>query len=184
HPPNSYSSTRLAYDESIANHGPDDFYTLKKAVEHHFDDFTLQQLLSYLRLSGWDSKIFLDSYPALQLKLASVPDNLRAELYDATRQLWATHYPIGEQRNLAGYLGSLLYEIEYYPKALEYFHHALDQVGPDPAMLTKMALCHYHLRQLKPALKRLNQALDLDPTHEQARTLRTKIQTKLKRRKS
>lgn len=184
HPLNGYGSTRLAYDEAIANHGPDDFYTLKKAVETHFEDFTLRQLLAYLRLSGWDSKIFLDSYSALQSKLDSVSDDLRAELYDAARQLSSTHYPIGETRNLAFHLGSLLYDIGYHSKALAYFQQALDQLGPTPDLHLRIALCHYRLRQLKPALKWINQALELEPTHTRARALRAKIQKKIRRAKS
>lgn len=57
-PPTHYAETRHAYQDAIVYHSPDDFFSLKKALDPHCDRLTLQQAIAYIRLSGWDAKIF------------------------------------------------------------------------------------------------------------------------------
>jgi tetratricopeptide (TPR) repeat protein len=182
--PDGYTETRQAYLEAIEQRGPDDFYTLKKGIEEHYEDLSLQQLTALLRLSGWDSKTFLDAFPALLNHVESAPESLRQELYRAIQHVWDNYYHIGEERDIAFYMAMLLYGMKYYLEALMYFDHSLRLYDPDPSTLYNMAVCHYSLRQLEPAIECVNQTLELDPAFDAAKTMRIKIQSELAGRTS
>jgi tetratricopeptide (TPR) repeat protein len=177
--PHDYVETRQAFIETIENCGPDDFYTLAKGVAKNYDALTLEQLLSLLRLSGWDAKIFRESFPALLNHVESAPPPLKQELYCALQQVWDNYYHIGEEHDLAFYMAMLLYGMQYYPEALEHFQRSLRLYGPDPSTFYNMAMCHYNLRQLEAALEYINQTLELDSTFEAAKAARIKLRSEI-----
>jgi tetratricopeptide (TPR) repeat protein len=169
--PQDAIETRLAFMEAIEKSGPDDFFSLKKGVEENYETLTLQQLLALLRLSGWDSNIFLSCFPVLLDLVDSASGVWQQELYRAIERVWDDYYPIGEEKDLAFCMGMLLYCMGYYAEALSYFQRSLQLYGPDPNTFYNMAMCHYGLRQLDTALNFVNRVLDLDPTFEAARAI-------------
>lgn len=162
--PHRYPETRQAYQLAMIQRSPADFFTLKKAVELHFQDFTLPQLLAYLRLSGWDYKIFLDSFTALLEKVEGASDSLAADLQVATDQIWENYYHIGEERDLPFALAMLLFGVGDYAKASEFLHHSLQLYGPTAATFANLATCYAALDEPELALRYSQQAVALDPT--------------------
>lgn len=135
-PPGGFRETTMAYTEAIVQGGPDDFFTQKKAVEPHYGALTLEQLLAHLRLSGWDGNIFRGCFPALMARVGerAITEPLRRALYQAVQQIWALHYPIGEEPDLAIYLGLLMYELGYTAEARALFNTVEDsEESPVPA---------------------------------------------------
>ncbi len=72
--------TRMAFDDAIERGGPDDFFDLRLSVQESSDAMSLGQLLSWIRFSGWDARIFENCFPALIKHLPSASGELRAEL--------------------------------------------------------------------------------------------------------
>lgn len=177
--PNGYAETRQAYSEAVELGGPDDFYTLKKGIEKHYEDLSLEQLIAWLRLSGWDSKNFLDAFSALLDKIESASEPLRQELYRAIEQVWDNYYHLGEERDIAFYIAMLLYGMQYYPEALDYFQRSLELYGPDASTCYNMAMCRYSLRQLDAALESIDQTFLLEPSFEAAKAMRIKLQSEI-----
>ncbi|MGK7892023.1 MAG: tetratricopeptide repeat protein, partial [Leptolyngbyaceae cyanobacterium] len=177
-----FDQTQQAYAEYIIHGGPDDFFALKKAIEPHYEAFTVPQLLAYLRRSHWDFNIFLGCFPALMEQLNDAPETLRPDVYQAVQQVWANYFPIQEKRDLAFLLGMVLYGIDYFPEALEYLQKSRDLYGNDPSMLYNMAMCHYRLRQLEPALDFIQQTLAVDPGFESAKVKRIQWEMELRQR--
>ena len=123
--------TRLAFAENIEQLGPDDFFSLKKAIEKHYDTLTLPQILAWLRSSGWEANIFLGCFPTLIEHLDTASEPLQQELYRAIEHIWDTYYPIGEQKDLAFHLAKLLYKMECYQEASLYLQYSLMLYGGD-----------------------------------------------------
>ena len=108
--------TTLAFQQAIS---PDDFFALKTAVEPHLTTFTLPQILSYVRLSGYDADIFLDCLPILLDQLPHVSEAWYADVYETAVQVWQGYFPLGEERDLAGEIGRLLTAMGYESKEWE-----------------------------------------------------------------
>ena len=132
-------------------------------------------------MSGWDANIFLGCFPTLLERVDSLSEAERQDLSEAIQQVWNTYFPIGEELDLAFFMGMLLYGMAYYPEALEYFEHSLQLYGPDTSTVYNMGMCQYNLRNLEAALAYVSQALELDPDFEPAGEMSIKIQAEITR---
>jgi hypothetical protein len=182
-PPGSAVETALAFDDAIERRGPDDFFDLKVGFGHAWDDLTLEHLLGWIRLSGWDAYVLLDAWPALMSHAASAAGVFRLEIYRTAHEVWNHYFPLREARDLAFHLGVLLCEIDCHGDALPFFHESAAVYGPNPATLFNIGLCLYHLGHLEEAREQIDQALDEGPDFEPALELRKEIVAALKKRK-
>lgn len=163
HPAGGYAETRLAYEQAFVSGGPDDFFLLKNQIEQHYGQMSLEQLLAYLRWSGWDATIFLAALPTiLDLLESATPAHLR-DLRRTVELVWQHFFPIGEAADVAYHLAMLLINLGDYAEAEPLLQHSLRLHGPDPGTFYFMALCHYHQDQIEQALARIDQGLALAP---------------------
>ena len=174
--PNNYLETQLAYHEAIEKSSPDDFFTLKKGIEKNYQTLNLNQILAYLRLSYWDANIFWGCFPTLMQQVESASESMQEAVYLAIQQVWDNYYPIGEKRNLAFALGTLLSQMQYYPQALQYFDYSLQLYGADADTLYNMGICHYHLEELEEALEQISLSLELKPEFAAAKRMEIHLQ--------
>lgn len=174
-PPGGAVETRLAFDEAIERTGPDDFFDLKVSFGKAYDDLIPEQLLAWLRLSGWDASVLLDVWPALMKHAGSLPGVLRLEIYRAVYEVWDHYFPLQEARDLAFHLGVLLCEIDCHGDALPFFHESAAVYGPNPATVYNIGLCLFHLGHLEEARKQVDLALEEAPDFEPAAELRDDI---------
>jgi len=178
--PGGYTETLQAYREAIETCGPDDFYALKKAIEHGYDSWTLEQIQAYIRLSGFDAKIALACYPALMNRIEHATEPEKQELHQVIQKVWEVYYPLAEDQDLASHLGVILYEMGYYAEALDYFIRSVELYGPDATVSYNIGLCHYGLGQMEAALEHVNEALALDQDFDDAGAMRIKIEAATK----
>ena len=174
-PPGGTVETRLAFDEAIERQGPDDFFDLKVSFGTAYDDLPLDQLLAWLRISGWDANVLLGAWPTLMKHAAGAPGVHRLEIYRAVYEIWDHYFPLHEAKDLAFHLGVLLCEIECYGDALAFFHESAAVYGPNPATVFNIGLCLFHLGQLDEARQQVDQALAEAPDFEPAVELRKEI---------
>lgn len=172
----NHAETRLAFDDAIEGQGPDDFFTLKKALDPLQNQLTLPQHLARLRQSGYDARVLLGAIGSLKKQAATAPEPLQRELRRALERVWDLYYPLGEAQDLAFEIGVLLYEMGYLPEAIPFFERSLMIHGADAATLTNLGMCHFRLRRFEAALERVDEALALTPEYEGARSLRIRIQ--------
>ena len=173
----SNEAIHSAYEEFIETGGPDDFYALKKAIEKLYHRLDLGQLLSYLRLSGFDSDILLACAPTIHKKLANASPVDRANLTLVLEQVWRAYLPLpgGEGADLAFEIGTLLFKLEHAERALEFFQHSREWWGPDAATAYNTALCLKRLGAVDTARRSVEEALQLQPDFDLASTLRDEL---------
>ncbi len=163
------TAARSAYRQAAETRDPDTFFTLKKAIEPHYQELTLLEALALVRLAHWDADIFQALFSHLLDDLAEPPDVItRAELLLTIDRVWETYYPVGED-DLAFRLASLLYAVGEYRLALDYFGRA--QEGPAGASVDawlNCAVCHQLLGQRDEAIACAGQALILAPGLKEA----------------
>ena len=176
-----FVETRLAYDEAIEKLGPDDFFTLKSGVEAVYHSLTLEQLLAFLRLSGWDYKRFWECLPIFKARLDQITSNQKQQLHEAILNVWESYLPIGEANDLAFDMGTLLLEMDLFPAALEFLQHSVDLYGEAPGTTYNMAVCHYNLGMMDQAAVYCDRALAAAPDFDEARSLRAQCVGSLRR---
>jgi tetratricopeptide (TPR) repeat protein len=174
------TETRQAYTGAVDEVGPDDLFTLKKAVERAPDggDWSIAELVAHLRLSGWDARIFLGCFGALLDRVDGASDAEKEELADVARKVWDGYFWIGERQDVPFELGLLCYGIGRLEDAVAFWGHSLDLHGPDPATFLNLATCHREQGEPDKAWLYVNRALDLDPESEPAQALRHALASK------
>jgi tetratricopeptide (TPR) repeat protein len=170
-----YKETLAAYNKAIEAFGPDDFFRLKKHFEQHIESMKLWQLQSYIRLSGYDARFVKQCIPHLGNLLTHCSQSDRKDMLLLIRQIWYWYYPIGEQRDLSFDLGILLYSMDLYHEALEFFEISLISYQGNAPVYYNMAACYYQLNLEEKATLYLHKSLELEPDHEGALVLLAEI---------
>ena len=129
------------------------------------------QILCYWRLSRWDAKFFLESVPALSNKIDDVTEPLKTEIYHGLYKVWENFYPIGEDNDVAFQIGAVMFRLEHYTEAVNFFKHSLENYGEDARTFSNMGLCYYFMKEYKMSLELMEKVLKLNPEHATARKM-------------
>jgi tetratricopeptide (TPR) repeat protein len=175
--PADFAETRLAYEDAVEKFGPDDFFTLKEGVARVYDSLSLEQLLAFMRLSGWDHRRFLECLHVIKEHLPELDESRKRELHAAVLEVWDAYLPIGEEDDLAFQIGTLLLETGLYAEALEFLRRSAELYGAEPGTEYNMAVCCEGLSRTAEATGHVNRALELDPEFDAARALRIRLQS-------
>lgn len=173
--PDRLAETHHAFAEFVEAQGPDDFYSLKTLLDAASETLSAEQILAFLRVSGWDPDVFRKVSPRLLSLAPELREAERRELSRAAGRIWEAYLPIGEERNLSFELGVLLLSIGDAGEARMHFERSRDLRGPDVPTLCNLALCHLRLGSLQSALAEAGDALALDPGFEPARSLHAEV---------
>jgi tetratricopeptide (TPR) repeat protein len=167
-------ATRRAYVDALDEGGPDDFFSLKKALEEHYGALPVEAMLALLRFSGYDASVFQNCADTLLLRVSPESEQ-REDLRAAAWGVWDRYFPIGEHYDLAFAVGRLLYRLAYYDEAAGFFQRSTELVGPDPATAYNEALCEQQLGNLARARELIEASLELDPDFAEALGLQEEL---------
>jgi tetratricopeptide (TPR) repeat protein len=171
--------TRLAFHEAVEIVGPDELFTVMRTIGRD-GDAGIAEILAALRISGWDFRVLVNCLADLKSGLDDATRTQRREIRHCLIEVWNNYLHIGEKDDLAFSIGLLMVMLEYYKDALDFFGYSQDFYGPDPAVLTNVALCKYRLGHLDEAADTVGRALALDPAQRTARALRLAIEDDLR----
>ncbi len=127
----NFIHTNHAFADTVELFGPDDFFSLKKGIEKNYNDLDPAQIMSLIRLSGYDSRILKQCHTVLLDSLEKMTNEEEIELFRLINQVWDLYYHIGEEENLPFQLAMLLFGIGYFPESLEFHNHSLRLYGPN-----------------------------------------------------
>lgn len=161
--PAGFGQTRAAFQTAIETGSPVDFLIVRRGIEPHYASLGLGQLLSFLRLSGWDPKLIADCAPVLWDRIAAAGSAERLELVRVIRRGWTRYYHLGEASDLAFEFGMLLYGAGAYSQALDRFEDSRRLYGDDARTFWNLGLCHAALGCAAEAGRCLAQAFEHSP---------------------
>jgi len=140
--PNSYQETLNAFLRFVNDFGPDDYFSLKKLIEEHYNTLSVREIIATLRLSGYDARIFGQMWPHLSQIVSDISSKQRSMLFDATARIWDNYYPLGEATDIPQILGDLLLLLDFYKEAIFYFEMSNIIYEKASETLYKIALCY------------------------------------------
>jgi tetratricopeptide (TPR) repeat protein len=137
--------TRAAYADAISRFGPGDLAILSEGVERAADELSVAELVALLRLSGWDASTLHAVLGPLRDQAADADPATQEDLRTALFEIDERHFAVPGDADLPFAIGLLLYELEDYEDAIEYFEASLEQHGHDPATEKNIELCEAKL---------------------------------------
>lgn len=143
----TYKETIASYENNINRFGPDDFNGIKRHTYNNISRLNLKELLAIVRLSHYDSSLFIKVLPRIKQLAKSISIVERTRLMETLTEVWNMYFSISEPFDLSYEIGGLLYDLGYYQKALIYFAHSNLQFGDTADVIYNQALCHYQLNE-------------------------------------
>jgi hypothetical protein len=140
-----HTETRAAYDDAIERFGPGDLAILSEAVEGAADQLPVEAIVALLRLGGWDASALHNVLATLLDQAAGADPATQEDLRHALFETYDRHFNVPGDADLPFAIGLLLYELEDYEDAIEFFEASLEQHGHDPATEKNIELCEAKL---------------------------------------
>lgn len=166
----TWRETALAAQQALQGFNPNDFYRIKQTLETQAQYLSPEQMLAFLRLSQWDTKVFYLMYPYAHDFLGQLPDQVQEEWYQGLREVWRFHLPIGEDYDLAFDLGCLAAELNrwsaatcWFLQSLEHLNLAQQQDQNRSSIYFNLGIAHWQLAAYSEAETYLVKALELAP---------------------
>ncbi|MBU3191707.1 tetratricopeptide repeat protein [Clostridium bowmanii] len=174
-----FVETSMVYNEIIESIGPDDFYILKKAAVSHCESLETRQILTFIRFTVWDARTFRECYNILLERIDTEENFPLEELIMVMNKVWDHYFPIGEEGDLAYYIGLLFSYVGYDSDALRFFEYSHELYGASAEIYYRIGVCSYNLNQIEKALEYTERSLALDSYFPDSRNLKMLIQDKL-----
>ncbi len=170
--PGPHPATARAWEEEVEGFGPDDYFSLKGAIDGAAEGTTLDALLAWLRLGRGDARALQACVPALRALAPTAAPRHREDLVRLVDAAWANYFHLGEPNDLAFELGGLLAELGEHDAALRYFERSAALHGEQPLTLCRMFLCLLQAGRTEEALAVARRVLAIAPEHEAVGALR------------
>jgi RimJ/RimL family protein N-acetyltransferase len=179
--PNTYRETSFAVKQSLQGFNPSDFYRIKQTLETEAEYLSPEQMLAFLRLSHWDTKIFYLMFAYIYDDLAQLPAQQQNEWYLGLAEVWRYHLPIGEDYDLAYDLALLAAELNRWQSAIYLFSQSLEksnQAQSQSSVYFNLGIAHWQMASLNKAESYLVKALALaeseaEPASESTEQIQT-----------
>lgn len=159
-PATEYRTTEMTFYDSIGNYGADDYHAVTVALHKHYDELTVPQILSIMRMGRWDAVLFEECFPHLLSKVQETTDELRADVRLALRHVWDNYYFIGESSDVPFMIGAILHNIGAFQEAIILFNYSVQMHGMDPSTLYNMGMSYLYLGDTQQALELIGKAAD------------------------
>lgn len=148
--PDQFPNTLSASREQIQQFSPDDFFVLKRFAEQRIEEMSFTEILSFIRLSEYDARLFLQFAPRIHELIDNLSSGQANSLVQVMVKIWDGFYPIGETQDLALEIGSILFYLKHYTDALRFLNLSEITHGLQALNLYYKALC---LDQLEDRVK-------------------------------
>lgn len=169
--PNDYLELRMAAERCLNDFGPDEFFSLKKAIERSIDQLQMGELLASIRLSGYDARLFGQVLPRLKELISWHSKAQALSLLKTCAQVWENYFPLGEDEDLAFEIGLLLFDLGFMREASTYFGLSEKIYGPSTGSLYNLSRCYAESGKKANAIHKLEELLRFDPDHRLAAML-------------
>jgi hypothetical protein len=135
------AGARTAYQDAIERFGPGDLATLTAGVERAAEHLGVAEIVALLRLSGWDATTLHGVLGPLRDQAADADPATQEDLRFALFETYDRHFAVSGDPDLPFAIGLLLYELQDYEDAIEFFEASLEQHGHDPATERNIEQC-------------------------------------------
>lgn len=175
-----FPTTCLAFQRHIESFGPMDFFAFQDGTKMDPPP-KLSYLISLLRLSSWDPRLFYQLSDPIADQVHEAPENLKATLRRGLEKLWDNYFFIGDSRDVAFEIGRVYYRMRRFSDALRYYRHSLQLFGQHHITHLNMGVCYYELGLYPESLRCFNQSLALKEDYDLAKEWQQRIAAKLAR---
>ena len=174
-----FPETKLALQQVITGFSASDYFSFYEHFEKIAQREKLNVLVSFLCLSQWDPFIFDIMVSRLIELLPNSEESTVAFLVKNIPQVADHFYFLPDCEDIFFSIGLLLYELDLFSEALNYYKKSEKYFGVGFESLMNSGLCYLYLNRYKSALKYFTKAHKLKPRSKQIKTLIDEMRQKV-----
>lgn len=163
------------FHDSIISFGPNDFFVLQKSIKEDTQRPALKAVVALLKLSNWDPDVFYKFRDVILQQVPTCTIKLRNDLCRNLPRVWANHFMLDKDKDVAFEVGRLYYGLRMYEDAVRFYWTSIASSGEHHVTFHNMGLCYYSLGQVDAAMENFNKALWLKSDYVKARAWQQKL---------
>lgn len=150
---------------------PVDYFEVYKNMERNHKQSTMEEMLSFLNLSNWDTRLFAEMCDRLiELSEKADPDTLMFLLKSIPR-IADNFYYFPNCTDVYFNIALVYQGVHRFEDALVYYKKSIGVFGESDVILFNAAMCYYSLSRKADALIFLKRALLLNPNLPQIKSM-------------
>ncbi len=170
--------TAYAFENSLSTFSPQDLFDICYIDDDLNPAFkTIESIVNLLNLAEWDPAIFYDYSDLLLERIENDEISVAAEysILNGVQRAWRFFFKLEKSQNLPFAIGAILYGLDFYEKAIEFYKESLTLFALEKETFFNMALAYQALENTPEAKNALKEALKLEPEYQDAKDLLKEI---------
>ncbi len=159
-----------AWADSMDVFCPDDFANLQRCVRDEIREPSLKTILTALRMSCWDSEVFLKFKQTLIERAPAAGEKLQADLYRDCSNVMERHFLLSQDKDVSFEVGRICMGLRRYAEAINLFLASSRQTGEHQVTTYNMGICLFHVKAYAASSACFRRALTLKPDYKDAAT--------------
>lgn len=160
---------KWAYDHYATHFCTKEFLLIKNEMIGNANSLDGQQIMALLKLSYWDTDIFMAMSAALGNQLSKCSQFFLKELREGLLEVHANFYFMPNYKNILFELGRTYHVLGDFPEAIAKYNESMICFGDDASVLFNIGLCHYYQDDKANAITYFKKTLALDPNNSSAK---------------
>lgn len=172
-------NTSYAFANSLSCFSPQDLFDICYIDDEPITDFrSLESIVNILNLAEWDPTIFYDCHEKMIEKLENedITFGVQHSILNGVERAWRYFFKLEKSQDLPFAIGSILYHMGFYEKAIEFYNHSLTFFGKDKDAYFNLALAYQALEDYEKAQEMINESLKIAPKDKMTVELQREIE--------
>lgn len=149
--------------QHIQRFAPTDYLNFYRNMQKKIATFNLEEAISMLALSNWDSIVFQRLYKLILEQLDGADMLTINYLLEHLPTIASHYYWLEQTEDVLFQIAIIFHTLKMYSQALKYYEQSLVYFPGIFGLYFNMGVCHYHLGQIFWARQCFEQAQQLDP---------------------
>lgn len=167
-----FPESNYNFNQHVNHFSPHDLFALcYDKSDRQSKQKSIDQLIAVLQLSRWDPATFIDLNDMLIDQAKHMDDEQRLTLIDGVKKAYEYFFRLEDTQDLPFEVGRLLYAVDEFEQALDFFYESLKQFGESEDVYYNLALCFDEMEQIEKAKQILEHLLESWPQHKDAKRM-------------
>ncbi len=160
--------TTYAFANSLSCFSPQDLFDICYNDDEVLTNLkTVEAIVNILNLAEWDPSIFHDYSDQLIEKIENDEYELSASaeqsILNGIERAWRFFFKLEKSQDIAFAIGTILYNLEYNERAVEFYNYSLDFFGKEKDTYFNLTLAYQAMGDYVKAQEMINESLKLAP---------------------
>lgn len=173
-------NTTYTFSNSLSCFSPQDLFDICYIDDDPIKNFkSLESIVNILNLAEWDPSIFYDYHEQMieKLEKEDITINVQHSILNGLECTWRYFFKLEKSQDLPFAIGSMLYNMDFNEKAIEFYHYSLAFFGKDKDTYFNLALAYQALGDYVKAQEMINESLKMAPKNKAVQALQREIKS-------